>query len=184
MRTSIKIRALLALGALSGVVWAGTFAAFSDSGTADATFSAGTVDLMINGTGSGAYSFTSLSTSNMKPTDVVYAPLTIKNNGSLNFTYGMTTSTGSTTTTSLADALTVGVRAVAATCDASNFNASTDTLVADGTALASGTFSSRSLSASGSEILCFKVAFPSTGSDNTYQGADTQVTFSFSATQA
>src|SRR5437763_13607245 len=86
MRTSIKIRAVLALGALSGIVWAGTFAAFSDTGTADATFSAGTVDLLISNTASDAYNFTSLSTSNMKPTDVAYAPLTMKNNGSLNFT--------------------------------------------------------------------------------------------------
>lgn len=183
MRTSLKIRAVLSLGALSAAVWAGTFAAFSDSGTADASFDAGTVDLLISGTASDAYTFTSLSMSNMKPTDVVYAPLTIRNNGSLGFTYDMATSTATTTSTSLAGALTVGVRAVAGTCDAAGYAGSADILVADGTALASGAFSSRALSSATEEVLCFKVAFPSTVNDNTYQGMDTQATFTFSATQ-
>lgn len=184
MRTSLKIRALLSLGPLSALVWAGTFAAFSDSGTADAAFDAGTVDLLISNEADDAYNFAALSMSNMKPTDVVYAPLTIRNNGSLGFTYGMSTGTATTTSTSLAGALTVGVRAVAATCDAANYASSTDILVADGTALGSGSFASRALSSATEEILCFKVAFPSTVNDNTYQGMDTQATFTFSATQA
>lgn len=185
MRTSLKVRALLSLGGLSGVVWLGTFAAFSDSGTADATFTAGTVDLLVAGETDDAYSFTSLSMTDMKPGDVKYAPLTMRNDGSLNFTYGMSTGTSTSSGTNLAPALQVGVKKVlTGTCDATTFTASLDSLVADGTALSSSTFSARALSAGTQEVLCFKVSFPSTGSDNTYQGMNTTATFTFSATQA
>lgn len=185
MRTSLKIRALMSLGVMSGAVWLGTFAAFSDSGTADATFTAGTVDLLLSSEVDDAYSFTSLSMSDMKPGDVKYAPLTVRNNGSLAYTYGMTTGTATTSASSLAPALTLGVRkTLLAACDATGFTASVDSLVTDGTALGSSTFSSRALSTATEEVLCFKIAFPSTGSDNTYQGMNTTATFTLSATQA
>lgn len=185
MRTSLKIRALLSLGMLSGAVWLGTFAAFSDSGTADSTFTAGTVDLLVSGEVDDAYSFTSLSMTDMKPGDVKYAPLTARNDGSLNFTYGMTTATTTTSASSLAPALTLGVRkTLLGACDATGFAASLDSLVTDATVLGSATFSSRALSAGTEEVLCFKIAFPSTGSDDTYQGMNTTATFTLSATQA
>ena len=89
---SKKVRLVLSLGLVSGVVWAGTFATFTDSGTATSTFTAGSVDLLLSGETDDAYAFTSIEMSNMKPGDVKYAPLTIANAGTLGFTYTMATS--------------------------------------------------------------------------------------------
>lgn len=50
-----KTRLLLCGTALTGVIWAGTFAQFTDSGTASSTFTAGTVDLLVGGATNDAY---------------------------------------------------------------------------------------------------------------------------------
>ncbi|MGH9040359.1 MAG: TasA family protein [Acidimicrobiia bacterium] len=177
-----KIRLVLCLGMLSGVVWAGTFAAFSDSGTAETTFTAGTVDLVLSGETDDAYAFTSLQNLNMKPGDVVYAPLTIANSGSLSFDYSMTTSA---TGTGFKDKLRVSIKEVPTTGDCAaadpEYLAGTE-LAAEG-ALSAAAISSRTL-ASGSQVACFKVSFPSAADDNTFQGATTTATFTFSATQS
>jgi predicted ribosomally synthesized peptide with SipW-like signal peptide len=183
-----KTRLLLTLGVLGGAVWAGTFATFTDSGTATSTFTAGTVDLLVSGEGDDAYAFTSIEMSNMKPGDVMYAPLTIANNGSLSFGYSMATSATNADSKALRDQLTLGVKKVvdAATCDSAGvgYAASVTTLVSEG-ALSVAAVSSRTLAsgASGSEVLCFRVSLPS-GADDTYQGATTTATFTFSATQS
>lgn len=184
MRTFKRARALAAVGMMSGLVWAGTFATFSDDSTAESTFTAGTVDIGLDNDTTDAYAFTAIEMSDMKPGDVKYAPLTIKNLGSLNFTYSMSTSATNTDTKGLRDQLTLEIREVAATtdCDATGFDASVTTLTTSG-ALSSAAIASRSLSASTSEIACFKVVLPSTA-DNTFQGATTTATFTFSATQA
>lgn len=178
-----KTRLLLTLGALVGAVWAGTFATFTDSGAAASAFTAGTVDLLVSNEVDDAYDFTSLQMSNMKPGDVTYAPLTIANNGSLSFSYAMSTSATNADSKGLRDQLTLGVRKVAGTCDATTYGAASgaDILVAEG-ALSAGTIASRTL-ASGNEVLCFKVLLPS-GSGDGFQGATTTATFTFSATQS
>ena len=91
-----KARLLVSLGSLSGLVWAGTFATFTDSGTADSTFTAGTVDILLSGETDDAYAFTSLEMANMKPGDVKYAALTVANSGTLGFSYTMATSATNT----------------------------------------------------------------------------------------
>jgi predicted ribosomally synthesized peptide with SipW-like signal peptide len=177
-----KTRLLLTLGVLGGAVWAGTFATFTDSGTAASTFTAGTVDLLVNSEADDDYAFTSLEMSNMKPTDVKYAALTVANNGTLSFDYSMATSaTGASG--SLKDQLRLGVRKVSSTCDATNYNAASgaNILFAEA-ALSGGAIVSRTL-ASGNEVLCFKVELP-TGVGDTFQGATTTATFTFSATQS
>lgn len=184
MRTFKRARALAALGVLSGVVWAGTFATFSDTTTGESTFTAGTVDIALDDDTTDAYSFTAIEMSNIKPGDVKYAPLTVKNLGTLGFTYSMSTSATNTDSKGLKDQLTLEVREVAATtdCDATGFDASVTTLVSSG-ALSAAAISSRSLAASANEVACFKVVLPSTA-DDTYQGATTTATFTFNATQA
>ena len=181
-----KTRFLLCGGALLGMVWAGTFATFTDSGTAGSTFTAGTVDLLVGAEVDDAYAFTSIEMSNMKPGDVKYAPLTIANNGSLGFTYAMATSATDVGTTGLRDQLTLGVKKVAnaAACDSAGvgYAASVDVLTASG-ALSAGAIASRALTAGGSEVACFRVELPS-GSNDTFQGATTTATFTFSATQS
>ncbi len=186
MPTAKKLRLVLCLGSLSGLVWAGTFATFTDSGTAASTFTAGTVDLLLSAEADDAYAFTSIEMGNMKPGDVKYAPLTIANNGTLAFTYSMATSSTNTDSKNLAGQLTLGVKKVAnlAACDTAGvgYAASTDTLAAAG-ALSSAAITSRALAVAGSEVACFRVELPS-GAGDTYQGATTTATFTFSATQS
>lgn len=182
-----KTRLLLTLGLLSGVAWAGTFATFTDSGTATSTFTAGTVDLLISGETDDAYAFTSIEMSNMKPGDVKYAPLTIANNGTLGFSYTMATAATNPDTKALRDQLTLGIRKVAdtAACDTAGVGyaaASGDSLFTEA-ALSGGAISSRTLAFAASEVACFKVLLPS-GSGDTFQGATTVATFTFSATQS
>lgn len=181
-----KTRLLLCGGALSGLVWAGTYATFTDSGTADSTFTAGTVDLLISGETDDAYAFTSIEMSNMKPGDVKYAPLTIANAGTLGFSYSMATSATNADTKALRDQLTLGVKKVvdAATCDSAGvgYAASLDTMTASG-ALSAGAIASRTVAAGANEVACFRVELPSTSGD-TFQAATTTATFTFSATQS
>jgi predicted ribosomally synthesized peptide with SipW-like signal peptide len=186
MHNSKKLRLVLCLGSLSGLLWAGTFATFTDSGTADSTFTAGTVDLLISGETDDAYAFTSIEMSNMKPGDVKYAPLTIANNGTLGFTYTMSTSATNADSKGLRDQLLVGVKKVvnSAACDSAGvgYAASLDTLVSTG-ALSGSAIASRSLAAGASEVACFRVELPSASGDS-FQGATTTATFTFNATQS
>jgi spore coat-associated protein N len=178
-------RVILAGTALIGIVWAGTFASFSDSGEAGSTFTTGTVDLLVGGDPDDAYAFTSLEMQNMKPGDVKYAPLTVSNSGTLNLSYTMTTSATNPDTKALRDALTLEARIVAnqAACDSggSGFNASTTTVISSG-ALSAAAISARTLNAGASEVLCYKVVLPSSAGD-ALQGATTVATFTFGATQ-
>lgn len=168
--------------ALTGVVWAGTYATFTDSGTAGSAFTAGTVDLLISGETDDAYAFTSIEMSNMKPGDVSFAPLTIRNDGTLGFTYTMSTSATNADSKGLADQMRLEARVVAGTCDTVSFAASVTTVVPDG-ALSAAAISSRSLSSATEEVLCYKASLPA-GANDSYQGATTTATFTFSATQS
>lgn len=184
MRTSTTVKAIAALGTLSGALWAGTFASFSDTQTATSTFSAGTVDLQLNSTAGATYTFTSLSLSAMKPGDAVYAPLTVSNVGTLPYTYAMTSSASNADGKGLASSLVLGMKVVAnaGACDSggAGYAASSTTVVAEG-ALGSAAISSRSLAAGASEVLCTYVSLPSNAA-NSLQGATTTDTMTFTAT--
>lgn len=181
-----KTRLLLCGGALTGMIWAGTFATFTDSGTAESTFTAGTVDLLVGAEEDDALAFTSIEMDNMKPGDVKYAPLTIANDGTLGFTYSMATSATNTDSKALAGQLTLGVKRVAneAACDSAGvgYDASSDILTTSGP-LSAAAIASRTLAAGSSEVACFRVELPASAGD-TFQGATTTATFTFSATQS
>ncbi len=124
----------------------------------------------------------------MAPGDSVIQPLTISNSGTLEFRYAMTTSATNTDTKNLRDELDLTIREKTA-----NPCSSEDGLVLFGPAgiLSSGAFGSsaqgaqagdRTLAASASEVLCFKVELPlATGA--AFQGATTTATFTFDAEQ-
>lgn len=172
---------LLALGAASGLVWGGAYSLFTDSAAAQSSFSAGTVDLVVNNEADDDHAFTSLDMNAMKPGDTRYAPLTVANTGTLPFTYAMSTSASNVDGKNLRDQLTIEVRLVAntAACNQAGFNASTTTLAPQG-ALSAAAITGRSLAASASEVACFRVALPSTVGD-AFQGAATTATFTLSA---
>jgi spore coat-associated protein N len=186
MQLSRKIKVILSLGTLSSAVWASTYATFTDSASASSTFTAGSVDLVLNGDTSDAYSFTSLQSSSLKPGDVIYAPLTVANTGTIGFAYSMTSSSTNTDTKALRDTLKLGAKVVAnsAACDSAGvgYAASVTTAMAEA-AISSAAISSRSLSNGVSEVLCFKVELPSTAGDSV-QAASTTTTMTFNATQS
>lgn len=184
MRVSRKIKAVAALGVLSSAVWASTYATFTDSGTADSTFTAGTVDLLLNAEADDAYAFTALESSNLKPGDTLYAPLTVANNGTLGFSYSMASSSTNADSKALRDTLQLGAKVVAnaGACDATGYSNSGTTVLAEA-AIAGASIASRTLAASASEVLCFRVLLPS-GAGDSLQASTTTTTMTFSATQS
>ncbi len=184
MSLSRKVKAVASVGVLSSAVWASTYATFTDSGTADSTFTAGTVDLLLNAEVDDAYAFTALESSNLKPGDTVYAPLTVANNGTLGFTYVMASSSTNADAKALRDTLLLGAKVVAnaGACDATGYSNSGTTVLAEA-AISGAAISSRSLAASASEVLCFRILLPS-GAGNSLQAATTTTTMTFTATQS
>lgn len=174
-----RLRALLMVGPLIALSWAGAHAAFTDTVDATSTFSTGTIAIEANDQ-DGTVAFTSLSTSGMTPGDVVYAPLKISNAGSINFEYTMSTATSGSAP--LGSALAIGVKVVpSATCDAGAYSASGTVAAPQVTGLDSAAVAARPLAQGASEHLCFRVELPS-GASNALQGLSTNATFTFTAT--
>ena len=184
MKMSRKIKVVLALGTLSSAVWASTFATFTDSATATSTFTAGSVDLVLNSDTSDAYAFTTLQSSNMKPTDVIYAPLNVANTGTLGFSFTMASSSTNADSKALRDTLELGIKLVAnaGACDAAGYAASATTIRAQ-SAINGASVGARTLTAGSNEVWCFKAELPS-GAGDSLQGSTTTTTMTFSATQS
>lgn len=177
--SSRRIRAILAVGPLVALSWAGAYAAFTDEVEVTSSFSTGSVVIRADDQ-SGTVAFTSLSTSGMTPGDVTYAPLRVSNGGTADFDYVMASAVGGST--ALAGALTIGIKLVpSATCDAGAYAASSTTLSAETAGLGDATVATRPLAVGASEHLCFKVELPS-GASNALQGLTTDATFTFTAT--
>lgn len=177
--SSRRIRAVLAVGPLVALSWAGAFSAFTDNVDATSSFSTGSVVIRANDQ-TGTVAFTSLSMSGMTPGAVQYAALKITNGGSADFSYAMAAATSGSSV--LASALTIGVKLVpSASCGATEYAASTTVLSAEAAGLGGAAIASRSLASGTSEFLCFKVLLPSSAS-NSLQGLTTNATFSFTAT--
>lgn len=155
---------------------------FTDTETVgNNSLSAGTIDLATDVTSS------LLSLADMLPGDEVVAALTVSNSGTGELRYAMTTSVSGSTL--LAGALTLDIKVGVTTCSSSGFDT-------DGTSLFSGALSSgaigdptqgaqtgdRTLAATASEVLCFRVKLP-LSADNSLQGLSTTATFTFSAEQ-
>ena len=173
-----RLRALLAIGPLVALSWAGAYAAFTDTVDATTTFTTGSVSIEANDQG-GTVAFTSLSTSGITPGTVTYAPLKISNAGTIAFRYTMATATGGSAP--LAAALTIGIKVVgSSTCDASAYAGSSTVAYAQSAGLGGATIAARPLAVGASEYLCFRVELPS-GADNSLQGLTTSATFTFTA---
>lgn len=174
---SVKIRALLSAGMVLGLGAVGTLAAWTDVTTATATFSAGDVNINVNGSETGAVVFTSAL---MKPGDVLVAPVQINNTGDLSVNYNMTTAV---TGTGLGAGLTVEIRSSAITCQ--NGTSSGGVVVSAGSTTLTNALiiAPRQLTAtvpSNTETLCFKISLPA-GTPDSYQGKTAETTFTFTA---
>lgn len=186
MQLARKIKVLASLGTLSTAVWASTYATFTDSATSASAFTAGTVDLLVSSETDDAYAFTALESGNLKPGDVVYAPLTMNNAGTLAFGYSMSSSSTNADAKALRDTLRLGAKVVAnaPACDSAGvgYTASATTVLAEG-AINGASFTSRGLASGATEVLCFKVELPSAAGDS-LQAATTTTTMTFAATQS
>lgn len=174
---SVRARALLSLGMVLGLGAVGTLAAWTDVTTATATFSAGDVNINVNGSETGAVVFNSAA---MKPGDVLVAPVRINNTGDLNVTYRMATTV---TGTGLGAGLGVEIRSSATTCQ--NGISSGGVVVSAGSITLTNELiiAPRPLAAavpSNTETLCFKISLPA-GTPDSYQGKTAETTFTFTA---
>ncbi|TFD52002.1 hypothetical protein E3T46_07895 [Cryobacterium sp. Hh11] len=187
-KSPVRARAVLSAGAVLGLSAVMTFALFTDDGYVASTFSTGTVNLTFDNAQDGSsatpYALTSLGISIGKIGSSTISPLTVHNAGTLPFNYSATTtSTGAPT---LASALQVTIVSLGAsgTCDGTTSFASP---LYTGSSLNATSIASRTLPAGTSEVLCFKVNLPTTGtdtSDNAIQGLTTTAKFAFAAVQS
>ncbi|MEP7158802.1 MAG: TasA family protein [Chloroflexota bacterium] len=159
-----------------------SMALFTDDATVDNnTFTTGTIDI------STTPATALFNVSAMMPGDSVYGQLNVANGGTGQLRYAMTSSS-TVDSQNLADQVELEIREKAAGTCAGDF---TGTVVMSTTALSAAAFGDpgagadtddRVLNASASENLCFKASLPGS-TDDSYQGATTTTTFTFSAEQ-
>jgi len=174
--------------AVAGVAGLASSALFTDSASVTGnSFTAGTVSIA-NGTGTAAFNVSGLA-----PLSVEYGTVTVDNDGSLGLRYAVTASTTNADSKGLASALQVTAKAIATTdtCNAAVFADPANVAIYSGSladfalgdSATGAQAGDRALGASDSEVLCLKIALPSTGSDNALQGSTTSATFTFDAEQ-
>lgn len=171
---SARLRAVLSVGAVLGVGTAATAAQWTDSATATATFSTGSIDLRLGAAqvDNGPVETTTLTLADMVPGSSVVAALPVRNVGTYPFSYSMSTAASG----ALAGGLRLSVYSNA-TCIGSP-------TVIDNAALSTATFTGRPLTGSGgvtpAETLCLRITLPGDAA-GTLQSATATATFTFAA---
>jgi spore coat-associated protein N len=125
-----------------------------------------------------------ITMSNMAPGDTVTDQLTVSNDGTLQLRYAMTTVATNTDSKNLRDALTLVIREKGTDCatfDGTQLYTGTLANGAFGNPATGGQAGDRTLNASSSEDLCFKVTLPSNATGP--EAAATTATFTFAAEQ-
>ena len=176
--------------ALTGATAGSLMAAASFTGTADSdgnTFSSGTVKIT-----SKAASNTSLSLTGMVAGDLLTAPLTVSNEGSLPMRYSLASTTSEDL---LAGQLQMTVKTGVAACTDTGFTAGGTTLYGPGKvgstqgvpvvgeAAGGPAPAARTVAAGAQEVLCVQVQLPM-NADNSVAGRTTTATFTFTAEQS
>jgi spore coat-associated protein N len=184
-----KVFVLTIVAGLLAAFASGGSALFTSSASVDAnTFTAGTVIISTNPTAS------LVSFGNMAPGDQVTAPIVVRNDGTLDLRYAITSTATNADGKSMMSQLALTIKSGVTTCDNASY-------AADGTVLygpaAMGSVAGinvvgdpasgfqggeRSLAPAANETLCFHVSLPN-GSSNGYQAAATTATFTFNAEQ-
>ena len=183
---SVRVRALLSLGLVALLGMGGTFAYWSDTATiSGTTIKAGNLDLKVNGQDS-VTGYASLNITNMVPGNTTAGVVTIKNAGSVPFTYSMSASASNGDTKALGAALAAkitGDSAVTGTSPNATCNgaALANTATTFGNNLISSA-SPRSLAVGSSETICIQAMLPA-NANTSLQGATTDITFTVTANQ-
>jgi predicted ribosomally synthesized peptide with SipW-like signal peptide len=183
-RRPLVLLGFAALAAISLSTGAASLALFTSQATVPANaFTAGTLVLTTSPT-------TALITlAAMAPGDVVTAPLTVSNTGTLDLRYAATSAATNADGKGLAAALSLTIKSGVTTCTNAGFASSGTQIYSGvlGTVVASPLFGDsaqgaqagdRALAASANEVLCFQASLP-IGTGNVLQGATTTATFTF-----
>jgi len=175
---------MLSLGVALGFGTVGTYAHWTDTVSVTGTsFTAGVLDLLVNGDADDSVSFTQMNVSNLVPGSTAAGVLTVKNVDSAPLKYDVSSSASNTDGKNLVSYLTVKVTgaatingtAPAATCGGV-------ALPGTGTTFSSPLVSTRRLLAPGaSEYLCIQATLSATA-PSAVQGGTTTVTLTFNAT--
>lgn len=188
-RLSRRIAAtVVVLAAFAGLLTISAWAVFTDTASVGSnTFTTGTVDI------SASPASAVVTFSNMAPGDSVTNSLVVTNAGSLDLRYAISASATNTDGKGLKDQLTLTIKTIDVTtpatpCDnfdgtqlyTGDLDGTTGKLVGDNTQGAQA--GDRTLAASASETLCFRVQLP-LGTGNAFQNATTTATFTFDAEQ-
>lgn len=186
---SIGRSMLVATMSAAAIATSVTGALFTDSDDIGAnTFATGNVELSTNPTTNA------ISMSTMAPGDTKYGSITVTNGGSLALRYAVTSVTTEDTLAAQLD-LTVWPESAETTVDSTcgttvpagtvygpaDLGSTTGAKIIGDAATGAQT-GDRALAASTNELLCLKVALPST-TGNTYEGLTTTATFTFNSEQ-
>jgi spore coat-associated protein N len=174
------------LGLFAALLSLTALALFTDTASVPSnSFSTGTVDISTSPV-SALVTF-----SDMAPGDEVVNPITVSNDGTLELRYAVTSTT---TEDTLAAQLDLTIKSGVTTCTTGGFDTdgspvyapadlgSTAGIDVIGDPTQGAQAGDRTLAASATEDLCFKVSLPSS-TNNTYQGLTTTATFDFQSEQ-
>lgn len=184
---STRVRAALALGAVLAAGVSGTYALWSDTvPVTGVTISSGVLDLKVN-TLDSVPAYTDLNLTGMVPGNTVAGILTVRNAGTIPLTYYATAAATNADGKGLGAALVVKVTADSAvTGTAPARTCAGASLPTTGTTFAGNLVgvpaTQRALAVGASETLCIQATLPTTAV-STLQGATTNVTLAFNASQ-
>jgi spore coat-associated protein N len=188
MLPKVFVLALLGIGLLGLIATTSSLGVFTDSATVGSnSFTTGTVDISTSPTSA------LVTYSGMAPGDQVTNPLVVTNAGSLQLRYAISSSATNADGKGLKDQLTLTIKTIDVTtpgvpCDnfdgtqlySADLDGTTGALV--GSNAQGAQAGDRTLNASASETLCFRVQLPSS-TGNGFQNATTTGTFTFDAEQ-
>jgi spore coat-associated protein N len=178
-RRSRRRRALLALllGASMATLGAGamSLAIFTDSEASNGTWTAGTVIL-------GVSPSTAFNATGIMPGDSGSQTVVVANNGTGDLRYSMSTSATNADGKGLAGQLDLTIRAGTCAAPGTTLYSGKVDVAALGSGVQGPQAGDRTVTAPGSDSLCFSWSFPF-GSDNAFQAATTTATFTFAAEQ-
>lgn len=194
--TSVRLRAALSLGVLVGFGAVGTAAYWTDQATlASTTFTAGTLDLTLDGNLSGqggSYTKSSLTLTDMIPGESVAVTVSVQNSGTVGLKYtasayntgglasGLRWTVVANSTSSNSGSASSGNRA--GSCSSGTTTASSVTLSTSSGSPTTVIGTPRTLASSASENVCI-IAALSSSADNSLQGQSATGTFVFDAAQ-
>jgi predicted ribosomally synthesized peptide with SipW-like signal peptide len=188
---STTVRALLCLGLLGGAVATGTYAYWTDDVTiSGSTFTAGTLDLQVNGGDSWTTTTLGMSGTPMVPGSTSAEVLTVRNNGTVPLKYTLTGGLGGTDAAAFSASGTLRLTIVAGGTRSGSGNAATctgGTTVLAPTVLTNVTSAAiigtprGPVAAGATESLCFLISFDAAAASS-LQGKTATATFTATGT--